>query len=114
MRISDWSSDVCSSDLFLNGGGRLTIANMEGQALDLAVTGSGTIITTGLDARQLDARVIGTGALKLAGVAAKARLTSNGPAAIDAAALAVDDLVVRTDGAGDAQDRKSTRLNSSH
>src|SRR3546814_10374530 len=29
---------------FLNGGGRLTIANMEGQALDLAVTGSGTII----------------------------------------------------------------------
>src|SRR3546814_1277190 len=59
---------------FLNGGVRLTIANMEGQALDLAVTGSGTIITTGLDARQLDARVIGTGALKLAGVAAKARL----------------------------------------
>src|SRR3546814_748838 len=59
---------------FLNGGGRLTIANMEGQALDLAVTGSGTIITTGLDARQLDARVIGTGALQLAGVGAKARL----------------------------------------
>src|SRR3546814_19964456 len=59
---------------FLNGGGRLTIANMEGQALDLAVTGSGTIITTGLDTRQLDARVIGTGALQLAGVGAKARL----------------------------------------
>src|SRR3546814_12841157 len=56
---------------FLNGGGRLTIANMEGPALDLAVTGSGTIIPTGLDARQLDARVIGTGALQLACVAAQ-------------------------------------------
>src|SRR3546814_19107782 len=58
---------------FLNGGGRLTIANMEGKALDLAVTGSGTIITTGLDARQLAARVIGTGALKLAGVRSEER-----------------------------------------
>src|SRR3546814_9731505 len=42
---------------FLNGGGRLTIANMEGQALDLAVTGSGTIITTGLDADRKSTRL---------------------------------------------------------
>ncbi|MCM8731019.1 head GIN domain-containing protein [Hephaestia sp. GCM10023244] len=88
--------------VFVNGGGRLSIERMKGQALDLTVTGSGSIAATGLDARQLDARVIGTGALTLSGVAAKARLTSNGPAAIDAAGLAVDDLVIRTDGAGEA------------
>lgn len=86
----------------VNGGGRLTIDDMEGQALTLMVTGSGSIEATGLDARQLDATVIGTGALHLAGEAAKARLTSNGPATIEAAGLAVDDLTVRTDGAGEA------------
>jgi hypothetical protein len=86
----------------VNGGGRLVIENMEGQALTLTVTGPGSIEAKGLDARQLDATVLGTGALHLAGEAAKARLTSNGPASIDAAALNVDDLTVRTDGAGEA------------
>ncbi|HVJ00421.1 MAG TPA: head GIN domain-containing protein [Sphingomonas sp.] len=86
----------------VNGGGRLGITGMKGQALDLMVTGSGAIDARGLDARQLDAQVIGTGALHLAGSVAKVRLSSNGPAAIDAPGLAVDDLVIRTDGAGEA------------
>jgi hypothetical protein len=86
----------------VNGSGRLALESMEGQALTLMVTGSGTIETTGLDARQLDASVIGTGSLHLAGEAAKARLTSNGPASIEAAELAVDDLTIRTEGAGEA------------
>jgi hypothetical protein len=85
----------------VNGGGRLTIEDMEGQALTLMVTGSGSIEATGLDARQLDATVIGTGSLRLAGEAAKARLASNGPASIDATGLEVDDLTLRTDGAGE-------------
>lgn len=89
----------------VNGGGRLTIENMEGQALKLMVTGSGVIETTGLNARRLEATVVGTGALHLSGEAAKAYLTSNGPAAIDAAALQVDDLTIRTDGAGEARAR---------
>ena len=90
------------SSAIVNGGGRLSIENMEGQALTLMVTGSGSIDATGLDARQLDATVIGSGSLHLAGEAAKAHLSSNGPASIDAAQLAVDDLTIRTDGAGDA------------
>ena len=86
----------------VNGGGRLVIEHMEGQALRLMVTGSGSIEAIGLDARQLDATVIGTGALRLSGEAARARLTSNGPASIEAADLVVDDLDIRTDGAGEA------------
>src|SRR3546814_10527973 len=36
MRISDWSSDVCSSDLRLVGHAPAQVANMQGEALGVA------------------------------------------------------------------------------
>src|SRR3546814_1920586 len=94
MRISDWSSDVCSSDLVLHAGAPLA---HEAQQLDPAHAG-------GLDVL-----------LDPAGVAAEhaeQQLLLGGEVVEHAR---VGDPDPRGDG-GDARagDRKSTRLNSSH
>jgi hypothetical protein len=82
------------------GGGRLTIARMKAPRVDLTVTGDGTIDAKGIEADRANATVIGGGAMTLGGTARTGRLLTNGPAAIDAAALSVGDLTVRVDGPG--------------
>lgn len=84
------------------GGGDVTITGgLRGQRVDLSLTGSGTMRVDGVDADQFAATVIGSGSMTLAGRAARVRLSTNGPARIDAGALVASDLTVRTDGNGE-------------
>lgn len=83
------------------GGGKLTITGMRATRADVSVAGTGTILVEGMDAQQANASVVGGGAIVLSGRALHARLSTNGPGAIDASKLAADDLVVRLDGPGE-------------
>src|SRR3546814_598120 len=132
MRISDWSSDVCSSDLGKGAVAALHILNVGGAfgRIELAVTlhegadftlgaaqiGGGTqnleIITTvthaepGATSRQIVRSVLGgTATGTYLGKVAVARDAQRTDSAQDVKAM----LLNRS-----ATDRKSTRLNSSH
>jgi hypothetical protein len=83
------------------GGGRLTIAGMRTTRADLSIAGTGTIAVQGMDAQQANASVVGGGTITLTGRALQARLSTNGPGAIDASRLVSDILVVRLDGPGE-------------
>src|SRR3546814_8196735 len=100
MRISDWSSDVCSSDLFEDGAERLAIATVEAPPI-VAVGGKAVALEyLPRDAKPED--IVD-------------KRTANGKFHIAAtmfADLEVDEpfeLVARS-----GRDRKRTRLNSSH
>src|SRR3546814_10809943 len=98
MRISDWSSDVCSSDLHLHIEDRFLTREMRG----LVVVGEGY--------RDV-AALAGSGADKLA---LEARNEALG-AELEMVALCRPALERSTvDLADEVEDRKSTRLNSSH
>jgi hypothetical protein len=84
-------------------GGRLTIAKMRGMRVDVTVSGNGSLALAGADTDQLNATLIGTGQMTLAGRAARARLVTSGPGAIDASGLAVNDLTVHLDGVGETK-----------
>ena len=84
-------------------GGRLTIARMRGMRVDVTVSGNSSMSLAAADTDQLNATLIGTGQMTLAGRAARARLVTSGPGAIDASALAVDDLTVHLDGVGETK-----------
>jgi hypothetical protein len=84
-------------------GGRLTIAKMRGMRVDVTVSGNGSLALAAADTDQLNATLIGTGQMTLAGRAARARLVTSGPGAIDASALQVNDLTVHLDGVGETK-----------
>src|SRR3546814_7036711 len=122
MRISDWSSDVCSSDLqftgpegendFLAFTGATAIRtphafdlNDTPTAVSLLLDGSAAVSATG---NALDNTITGNGgANAIAGGAGDDQIGAGGGA--DEIAYAVGDGQDFVDG-----DRKSTRLNSSH
>src|SRR3546814_17410619 len=83
MRISDWSSDVCSSDL-----------------------GSGELSVGAVTADLLDARIVGTGQMTLAGTAQRALVTVSGAGSVAASDLVVNDLTARSDEIGRASCRE--------
>src|SRR3546814_2103414 len=112
MRISDWSSDVCSSDLPRE---RIDPAARSDRAPDPAVVRDAHPAQPRARARPDRARAVGGGLLP---PAARRR-----PAALAGAALSADAVhraflcaALPADGlqASGAGDRKSTRLNSSH
>ena len=84
-------------------GGRLTIAKMRGMRVDVTVSGNGSLSVAAADTDQLNATLIGTGKMTHAGRAARARLVTSGPGAIDASGLAVNDLTVHLDGVGETK-----------
>src|SRR3546814_2989358 len=100
MRISDWSSDVCSSDLLIDAlaAGPLPLAPEEIEA-----------VRTELDAKD-------AGALAAISPAAAAYLPLiEGTGPFQAAMDRLEALNADLGGASDSRiDRKSTRLNSSH
>src|SRR3546814_6258369 len=109
MRISDWSSDVCSSDLAL----------ARGLAVVAPAFGHGLAVHDGVNARDV--------ADDKAGVRVPVQLGDELPAVVRGGVALDLDLVLgpglgdlgQLVGLGDldlfnAQDRKSTRLNSSH
>ncbi len=91
------------SSASVEAGGRLTIAKMRGMRVDVTVSGNGSLALAAADTDQLNATVIGTGQMTLAGRAARARLVTSGPGAIDASALVVNDLTVHLDGVGETK-----------
>src|SRR3546814_3549227 len=120
MRISDWSSDVCSSDLGLVGvGARQPVIHPAhahaggphdavGEPDDLLVRVPGIGVVVG-ELRGLGVDRVGDLLAAVADVDAV-----QAAEAVDAlAAVAVDDANAAAAG-DDAADRKSTRLNSSH
>src|SRR3546814_7855194 len=113
MRISDWSSDVCSSDLLLLGG-TLHDDRMRAEEVDVDRRGGGKAATAGgdpvhhrhrlRDAEPRAAIFLGHG---------DAEPTAVGHGAVEifrklAAIVAVEPIFIVVG------DRKSTRLNSSH
>src|SRR3546814_5493378 len=98
MRISDWSSDVCSSDL--------TLAELRAVAAGARAAGRGDARVVG----QQDADVADEAFLEIAG-----QLHELGRHRV-AAGLDQGDVALRGDdiGVDVIGDRKSTRLNSSH
>lgn len=87
----------------VSAGGRFRAARMRGARLDVSVNGAGSIEVGEVSGEQLSAILVGPGAIKLAGKAGAARLATNGPGRIDAAALEVGDLVVLQDGPGETR-----------
>jgi hypothetical protein len=71
--------------------------------VNVTVSGNGSLALAAADTDQLNATLIGTGQMSLAGRAARARLVTRGPGAIDASALAVNDLTVHLDGVGETR-----------
>src|SRR3546814_2154779 len=105
MRISDWSSDVCSSDLeleLLAGGRPQGLDEVRRAAATLLQRGPKVVLVTSLAAAGNDA-----GEMEMLAVTPE-----------DAWRVATPRLPMTPNGAGDAVaallDRKSTRLNSSH
>lgn len=85
----------------VRGGGTVAVDRIRGQRVDLAVAGSGTLNVAAADADLLYATMTGAGRLEVAGRAGQARFLVQGTGAVDARALAVDDLQVSQDSLGD-------------
>ncbi|WP_343517999.1 DUF2807 domain-containing protein [Sphingomonas sp.] len=87
----------------INGGGKLEIDRIEGQRVELGVNGAGSLNVAQIAADQLVTTLTGTGLIKLgAGTARTARFMNYGAGSIDATGLAVNDLTVHSQSAGDA------------
>src|SRR3546814_8346829 len=100
MRISDWSSDVCSSDLITVNQGRLVV--LTDQVLAWSWQSDGRNFTPALGeagAQVISARVAGFPIMVSNYAGGVLTWTTGG--------------LMRSEFTGD-QDRKSTRLNSSH
>src|SRR3546814_8066915 len=97
MRISDWSSDVCSSDLLAYGGRKVIGVDIDAKTVATINRGEIHIVEPFLDA--LVSRVVADGFPK----------ATSTPEPADAFLIAVP-----TPFKEDHEDRKSTRLNSSH
>src|SRR3546814_10286567 len=106
MRIRDWSSDVCSSDLG-------TLAAVDDEQDQVRLLRTGTRLARGC-AGQVAAFQVGVLAGDAAGVDQYERPLLDQPADAVVAVAGDAGLVVHERIAGARQDRKSTRLNSSH
>ncbi|MEG3153208.1 DUF2807 domain-containing protein [Sphingomonas sp. ZT3P38] len=88
----------------INGGGKLDIEAMTSQRIDLGVNGTGSLSIGKLTADHLVTTLTGTGMIKVAGGSARnARFMNYGAGSIDAGGLAVNDLTVHSQSAGDSR-----------
>src|SRR3546814_10493719 len=100
MRISDWSSDVCSSDLLL----KALLEDQQGMASGLIKAAGGD---AGVALRETDAALAKVPAVSGSGAQQTPGLDNDAVRVLDSA----EQVAAK---AGDSLDRKSTRLNSSH
>src|SRR3546814_6303503 len=126
MRISDWSSDVCSSDLVLtidgpSGSGKGTISRALAARLGWHYLDSGALYrAVGLAAAWADIDLSDADALLRCTEETRVQFREAGDPEAEPRILvngvdATDELRTETAGAAaSAIDRKSTRLNSSH
>lgn len=85
----------------LSGSGTLSLSGMKGLRVGVVVEGSGILTARNVDADRLDVGVIGTGSIALSGKSHVTSVTGRGEGAVKAAELAVDDLTVTWESAGD-------------
>src|SRR3546814_1864640 len=98
MRISDWSSDVCSSDLLARAGADVVIWGRREDRNEKAVA----------ELRQFGGRV----SARVVDVSEEREIVEGVAAAVEE--MGRLDCVVANAGFASQADRKSTRLNSSH
>jgi len=91
------------SGVTLLSGAKVLVTRMAATRVDLGVTGTGTLSVDEASAEQVNATVIGSGTISVGGRAGKARLVTNGPGTIDAAALSAGELFVSLDGSGETR-----------
>lgn len=84
----------------LRGAGRIEVERTTAPRVDLTLTGDGTIRIGSLDSGSVQATLIGAGSMSLAGKGGQGRFMLNGPGTIDANALTIDALQVRSEGSG--------------
>jgi hypothetical protein len=90
-------------DLRVTGAGSARAERLEGLEATLALTGAGRIEVAQVETDRLNATLIGSGSLALAGTARTARLVNNGVGSIEAERLAVRDLTLQSESAGDTR-----------
>jgi hypothetical protein len=84
----------------LRGAGKIEVERTTASRIDLALTGDGTIRVGSLGSETVSATLIGAGSMTLAGKGGQGRFMINGPGTIDADALTIDALQVRSEGSG--------------
>lgn len=84
----------------LRGAGKIEVERTTASRIDLALTGDGTIRVGSLGGETVSATLIGAGSMTLAGKGGQGRFMINGPGTIDADALTIDALQVRSEGSG--------------
>src|SRR3546814_9065424 len=111
MRISDWSSDVCSSDLFSN----FQLNTFNGTSFVVQnINGCGAALTAGsCDSDDVEAGLISQG-FELEMTATPVRNLQATGGITYARAKFAKRLVGSSDGSTPLEDRNSTRLKSSH
>lgn len=85
----------------LAGAGSLAIDRLAGQRAAVGLRGPGRLTVADITADRLQVAMIGNGTMTLGGKAKSAQITLSGAGMVDAAALAVDELVSDSEGAGD-------------
>lgn len=85
----------------LSGAGSLQIDRLKGQRAMVGLRGPGRLIVGQIDTDRLQVAMIGNGTMTLGGAAKNAQMTLSGAGAVDAGALAVDELISDSEGAGD-------------
>ena len=90
----------------MGGAGSLAIDRMKGSRVTIGLRGPGTLSVGAIETDRLSVAMIGNGTMTLGGAAKQAQMTLSGAGMFDAGALAVGELTVDSEGAGD------TRLNA--
>ncbi|MBB5697525.1 head GIN domain-containing protein [Sphingomonas yantingensis] len=90
-------------DLRVSGSGSARVDQLQGLEVGVALTGSGRVEVARVEADRLDAALAGSGGLTLAGTARTARLANTGVGTIEAAGLAVRDLTLSSESAGESR-----------
>jgi hypothetical protein len=85
----------------LAGAGSLQIDKLKGQRAMVGLRGPGRLTVGQIGADRLSVAMAGNGTMTLGGAAKNAQITLSGAGAVDAGALAVDELISDSEGAGD-------------
>ncbi len=85
----------------LGGAGSLQVDALKGQRAMVGLRGPGRLTVGRIAADRLSVAMLGNGTMTLGGAAKQAQMTLSGAGMVDAGALAVDELISDSEGAGD-------------
>ena len=85
----------------MGGAGSLKIDRLKGTRVVIGLRGPGTLTVGRVETDRLSVAMIGNGTMTLGGTAKQVQMTLSGAGMLDAGALAVDELIFDSDGAGE-------------